>query len=285
MLTELSEDAATGSIAEIYDEIRRLWAVPYVSSLQRHLASRPAQPNWLEWCWSALAPAFSSGQAQTAGWRVAGELALPALKSIDTDQLQTLGVSEADQDVIVTVCAGFVRVAPVNLMFAGLLRHLLAGRRPQGEGWAEHTHTWQPPRALPALPPMVDVMGAEGDLRAVLLRLGTEVDGTPFVPGLYRILAGWPDYLNHLGEVLIPLFESPETDAARAELLSGIDGAVEELFVQLPPLAKQETPAAEDFPAILAALDTYRRTSPEMGTFGRMIAGALPQEPTSLRDT
>ena len=41
MLAELREQDATGEIAAIYEEIRRLWAVPYVSSLQRHLATRP----------------------------------------------------------------------------------------------------------------------------------------------------------------------------------------------------------------------------------------------------
>jgi hypothetical protein len=61
MLTELRERDATGEIAAIYDEIRRLWAVPYVSSLQRHLATRP---GWLEWTWAALRPAFASGLRQ-----------------------------------------------------------------------------------------------------------------------------------------------------------------------------------------------------------------------------
>ena len=37
LLAELQERDATGEIAGIYAEIRRLWAVPYVSSLQRHL--------------------------------------------------------------------------------------------------------------------------------------------------------------------------------------------------------------------------------------------------------
>ena len=46
MLAELPEGKATGELAKIYAEIRRLWAVPYVSSLQRHLATRP---GWLEW--------------------------------------------------------------------------------------------------------------------------------------------------------------------------------------------------------------------------------------------
>jgi hypothetical protein len=66
MLAELLERDATGRLAVIYDEIRRLWAVPYVSSLQRHLATRP---GWLEWTWAALGPAFTSGNAPAAAWR------------------------------------------------------------------------------------------------------------------------------------------------------------------------------------------------------------------------
>jgi hypothetical protein len=37
-------------------------------------------------------------------------------------------------------------------------------------------------------------------------------------------------------------------------------------------------PPSADIPAILAALDTYRRTSPEMVIFGRLIASALPDK-------
>ena len=74
MLAELREGDATGEIAVIYEQIRRLWAVPYVSSLQRHLATRP---GWLEWAWAALGPAFQSGAAQAAVWRAADGLVVP----------------------------------------------------------------------------------------------------------------------------------------------------------------------------------------------------------------
>jgi hypothetical protein len=47
-LDELPERDATGEIATIYGEIRRFCAVPYVSSMQRHLATRP---GWFEWVW------------------------------------------------------------------------------------------------------------------------------------------------------------------------------------------------------------------------------------------
>jgi hypothetical protein len=62
MLPELTEQEATGEIAQIYQDIRTLYAVSYVSSLQRHLATRP---GWLEWAWAAIKPVFANGLAQT----------------------------------------------------------------------------------------------------------------------------------------------------------------------------------------------------------------------------
>ena len=79
MLSELREADATGDLAAIFGEVRRLWAVPYVSSLQRHLATRP---GWLEWTWSALGPAFRSGHAQRSAWSAAERLAVPRLAAV-----------------------------------------------------------------------------------------------------------------------------------------------------------------------------------------------------------
>jgi len=273
MLAELPEGEAGGQIAEIYGEIRRLWAVPYVSSLQRHLATKP---GWLEWTWDALGPAFLSGQAQTVAWRIANALDLPTLSSMPAATLHRLGVGAAGQRTVREVCTGFVRVAPVNLIFAGLLRRLLNGERPAGA--AMLGETWRPPAPVAAPPAMIDVAALGRDAQAILLMLGTDVDGTPFVPGLYRILAHWPAYIAHLGEVLGPLATAPETNAARAALLAGIDRSVTDLFPQLPARPDLAMPPSADIPAILAALDTYRRTSPEMVIFGRLIASALPDK-------
>ena len=80
MLSELAERDATGDLARIYAEIRALCAVPYVSSMQRHLATRP---GWLEWSWGAIRPVFLDGTAQTAAWQAVGRLdVLPAARSL-----------------------------------------------------------------------------------------------------------------------------------------------------------------------------------------------------------
>src|SRR5688572_12486325 len=105
MLAELRERDARGEIAAIYAEVRRLWAVPYVSSLQRHLATRP---GWLPWTWAALGPAFASGTAQAAAWGAADGLAVP-LAPISRAALRVWGVDEAGERTIRSACASFVR--------------------------------------------------------------------------------------------------------------------------------------------------------------------------------
>jgi hypothetical protein len=85
---ELAARDATGAIATIYDDIKRFCAIPYVSSMQRHLATRP---GWLEWVWAALRPAFASGHAQTSAWRASEGLVVPRLAPIPRDGLRVWG--------------------------------------------------------------------------------------------------------------------------------------------------------------------------------------------------
>jgi hypothetical protein len=273
MLAELPERDATGAIAAIYAEIRRLWAVPYVSSLQRHLATRP---GWLPWTWAALGPAFTSGRAQAAAWRAAEGTPLPRLPPVSREALRVWGVDETGEAAIRAACASFVRVSPVNLVFAGLLRRLLAGERPPGA--TVPAPAWTPPPALGPLPSLADAGGLPPALRAVLASLGTAVGGQPFVPGLYRMLAGWPAFLAHVATVLRPHLHDEATTAARARVLAAVDAEIPGVFATLPAPPAAPPPGG-DVPGVLAALDTYRKTSPEMVVFGRMLADALPRPP------
>ena len=246
--------------------------MPYVSSLQRHLATRD---GWLEWVWSAIWPVFENGLAQTAAWRAVERVDVPAIPPISRDALGVWGVDAAGEVTVGAVCASFVRVSPVNLVFAGLMRRLLRGDRPRGHTAAQPG--WTPPSALPALPAMADparLSPAEG---RVLMSLATTMDGAPFVPGLYRMLAQWPPLLAHLATVLTPHLGDPRTAAALRDVNAAIDAELPALFDALPPVpAQPRMPSSDGFAGVLAALDTYRKTSPEMVVFGRMIGRSLP---------
>jgi hypothetical protein len=272
MLPEMAERDATGDVARIYGEIRALCAVPYVSSMQRHLATRP---GWLEWAWAAIRPVFADGAAQTAAWRLVGTLDAPPLPPLSPSALRLLGVDAGAVPAIRAACDSFVRVSPTNLVFSGLLRRLLAGERPGGAG--AESAPWTPPPDPGALPPLVDPAGLPAEQRAVLMELGTVVDGRPFVPGLYRMLANWPAYLAHVATVLRPRLTDPATGAACRAVLDRIDGAVPALLARLPALpATPPAPPREEHGAVLAAIERYRETSPQMVVFGALVRDALP---------
>src|SRR5580693_7330598 len=139
LLGELLEHQATGEIAVIYDEVRRFSGVPYVSSLQRYLAT---MPGVLEWAWGAVRPALVSGAIQETGWRLARAMRIPPLPRASAAVLRVWGVDAAGFAAIRNIAENFVRVSPVNLMTGACLRLLLTGARPEGAGFAED---WAPP--------------------------------------------------------------------------------------------------------------------------------------------
>ena len=272
-MNELAERDATGEIAGIYDEIRRLCAVPYVSSMQRHLATRP---GWLPWVWAALRPAFASGRAQEAAWRITAAADLPRVEPVPREALRTWGVDAAAEATIRAVCDSFIRVSPINLLLSGLLRRLLGGERP-GDTSSIPDRIWMPPPPLPSLPSLVAVHARPAAQRDVLLSLATMVDGQPFVPGLYRMLAHWPSFIAYVAGPLRRHLDAPATREAGQRLLEALDAEIPALFATLPPLpARPPMPPAREFGSVLAALDAYRKTSPEMVVFSSLIRSILP---------
>jgi hypothetical protein len=264
LLEELQEHAATGRIAEIYDEIRRFSGVPYASSLQRHLATLPGV---LEWGWDALRPAMVSGVIPETGWRLAQSVRpTPAT----TRPPPTDATARA---AIRNIAANFVRVSPVNLVTGACLAHLLNGARPCGPGFPD---LWTPPAQLAPMPGNADPQSLLPDQRAVLMRFATQVDGKPFIPALYRQLAHWPSVLAWLADELAPRFGARETAAARTAFRTAARRAAPDIVARLPGLPSNQPPDEATARRILATIDRYAETSPEMTMFGHLILDALP---------
>jgi hypothetical protein len=270
MLTELAEAEATGEIAEIFAEIRHYYATPYVSSIHRHLATRPGV---LEWSWELASPAFRSGIAHDAGWGIAADAGLVPLSPIPRDVLAVWGVSDRDVPILRAIAESFTRVAPLNLVYGGILREVALGAVPGG-GMSSGAR-WTPPPALPDPPSMVNAAQLGDAERAVLQRFLSGTGNTAFVPGLYRMLAHWPSLLAHFAVELGPRFRSDEKTVAAAELLRKIDEAVAGVLKSLPA-PRRPAPSREEAAHLVRMIDGYRVTSPEMILFGRLIRDALP---------
>lgn len=271
LLPELPESEATGAIATIYDEIRRFSGVPYVSSLQRYVAT---MPGVLEWAWAAVRPAMASGMVSETGWRLAREVRVSPTPPLSAAALRLWGVDADGLAEIRNICANFVRVSPVNLMTGGCLHLLLTGTKPAGAGFDEG---WTPPPMLAPMPGNLDAAALPSDQRAVMMQLATEVDGNPFVPALYRQLAHWPAFLAWVATELGPRFDAPETDAARAAFRAAAWATAPEIVARLPGLPDGPAPGEETVRRVLVTIDRYARTSPEMTMFGQLLLEALPE--------
>lgn len=269
LLGELREDQATGAIAEIYEEIRRFSGVPYVSSLQRYLAT---MPGVLEWAWAAVRPAMVSGVIPETGWRLAKDVRLTPLPPVSAAERVTWKLDMGGLATIGAIAENFVRVSPVNLMTGACLRLLLTAPPPSGPGIGT---AWTPPAMLPPAPANVDPLALPLAERAVLMRFATDVDGAPFIPALYRQLARFPGFLAWLADVLVPRLSAPETNAARAAFRAAAMDAAPAIVARLPGLPPSPAPDAETTRRVLATIDRYAETSPEMTMFGRLILDVI----------
>ena len=106
-MRELSENDATGSVAEIYQEIKEYYAAPYVSSLFRHLAT---YPGLLEWIWRITLPAFQTGLIQNIGWRRVDISALKPLTPLSSGELADMKIDDISKNTIIETCLSLIHI-------------------------------------------------------------------------------------------------------------------------------------------------------------------------------
>ena len=274
MLAEIPESQATGDLARIYEEMRVYCAVPYVSTLQRHVAT---MPGCLEWMWAAVRPGFASGEMQETAWRLAGEIDVEPLPPLSDSALRLLGVDADGLETLHDICDMYARVSPCNLIFSDCVRLLLTGS--DGEGKGPLNADWAPPPPVPELPPMPGPDTVGPDAAVVLTQLGSNLGGQVMVPGLYRYFAIWPAYLAHVATELSPLLVDDRVRKAGEAMARRITRAAPELVAKLPPAPKDlPRPSPAETKAILAALDMFKQTSPEMVIFATLLKRALPDD-------
>jgi hypothetical protein len=270
-MRELMEVDAVGEIAVIYEEIRKYYAAPYVSSLFRHLAT---YPGLLEWVWRITRPVFESGLIQNTGWSRVDVSGLEGLKPLSNKELNILGVNSQARKIICNTCLTFTRVSPINLVFAGCMKQLLemVDRQPV----IKDRKQFPLPAPLPKLPSMVPWEDLTAPNLAALHVFSATLAGEIFVPGIYRIFARWPLYLEYVAELLGPRLSDPNVLITLETIANNIFSAVPEVFDDLDLTEPTPPIDEEQKQQVLSAITAYRGTSPQMVGFGTLLMKALP---------
>ena len=275
LLAELSEDQARGDIRQIYQEIRRLSAVPMVALIWRHLATLPGT---LEWAWSLLEPVMRAGELQKMAWELADQTRIPRQPEITVAALRAAGISEDDHRGIIDTLDGYNRANPVNIVMLRCLSFHLAGTtgETQSKAWPQ----WQPPPSPPALPMMVDpgaMSPTVHSLVSLLTDRGSDAAPSTLLPSLYRHLAHWPAFLGYASVLIPPEFAA--IDAAAAQMRKLVDHATVTLTARLVPVAGLPPPSGQNSDQLLKAIAQFSIRIPEMVVIGNLLRAALPPAP------
>lgn len=262
-LAEVTEDAASGEIAGIYGEIRRLTAVPFVALIYRHLATIPGA---LEAVWQAVGPSLQSGQLQERAWRLgrnawndAGADATEDLRGPDRESMSRIG------DVI----AAYNRANPVNLVIVALIQQTAQDDRTASN--ALECEVWTLPPSIRALPPIPAIAELPANVRACVDAFGKP--GTPgmpvLVPTLYRHLAHWPDFLVFARREVLPRLAAgtfqPAIDRFRSAIRAEAVKFGRRSVAANEPLLRELAPVLDRFTAVI----------PEMVIVGSFLSRSL----------
>jgi hypothetical protein len=267
-LGEIPEAEATGEVAFVYGEIRRLSGVPMCALVYRHLATLPGV---LEACWRMIGPLMASGRLQEAAWRIVAATKLAPLPPFRDAALMAVGVDAAAKRRIADVLDAYNRANPVNLLVVSTLAIRMQDRHspvvPLGEAH------WVPPAPLPPLPPMVAPDRMSPAVRAVIEDVGChdQPAADRLVPSLYRHLPPWPGYLALTDVLLVPRIEDGSVGRAVRE----VRGAMQRQAGMLAPAVPFEAVVARSR-AVLDAFARFSEMIPEMIVVGRLLRDALP---------
>ena len=264
LLPELAETAASGEKARIYAEMRRLGAVPMVALIFRHLATLP---GGIEWAWSAIGPAWSSGLLQETAWKIAREAPLEPIAPMPREALAALGVDDKALDEIRIVARAYNLANPVNLLTITCLARMLGGAKASA---SLEARAWTPPPTPGPLVAMTDPAAMSPEVSALLDLVAAPggANGPRVVQSLYRHFGHRPQFLALLVTVLLPRFRDGSIDRSVLAIRASMDRAADAI---VPTLT---APAAPD-PGIATAFERFRFVIPQMIVVGALLEEAL----------
>jgi len=241
----VTEQEATGEVAEIFADIRAVLRVGVVNLIWRHLATIPGA---LPWAWGVLRPRYLDGTIASAAvdLRLIVVHMLPRFR-FTPEVFAAAGLGEADLSAIRDVLAAYDRTNSKALIALSALRGSLEGRLGASESKALRRPPVagdpEPSIALPRLLSLGDMAPSTAALVQSLNRIGAR-DASPIVASMYRHLAHWPAYLALAWTVLAPRQADGRLPASIADVASNAASISGRLVDSLAPSERPAHAAA-----------------------------------------
>ena len=96
-MCEITENEATGEVAEIYQDIRETMNMPFPQTIWRNLATKEGA---LHWVWYSLKPIYQSGAVAHYASEVRRSLDVPSVSTIPESAFYILGIGDQDRQHI-----------------------------------------------------------------------------------------------------------------------------------------------------------------------------------------
>lgn len=260
LLPEISESAATGTVAATYAEIRRVTGVPFVVFIYRALA---AQAGRLETIWAELAPNLASPEGRAARAELEAALLPAACGTPGTLPAGALAAAGVEPLAVAATLTGFRRANAANVVGLWALLDGVTGRAPAPSGPVPGAADTVPPGL-----PMADLATLPASTVALLEQMSAPIAGDErpvLVPSLYRTFAHDEELLTALDVALRPMIESPGFRPA----VTALAARGRELARSLP---HPVTPL--DDPATRTVIERFLRAIPAMILVGALIGEA-----------
>ena len=147
----ITEDDATGEVAQLYADIRKTLGIPLVNLIWRNLATTPGA---LAWAWRSVKPLYETGLIRNEAMALVESQQLPDVAQLPPAALRAVGVDAQAELAIRAILDSYDRSNPLNLVS---LCTLLAMLRNETAGQAAQPAANRPQHPLnvklPALPP------------------------------------------------------------------------------------------------------------------------------------
>ncbi len=266
-------DAPPQTLA-IYDAIMTATGVGSPALIYRHFA---ATPGLLPWVWAAIGDDLEGGAVLASTLAAIEQLPPVDLPSVSKSKLQDLGVDAAAHRTVDAILATYNRMNPVNLCFISAIRGLLAGRTFSSTKALDKIPKVTLQHSAAALPPPLGLHDVAPDTREMILSLSDAIpsDSGRVIPTLYRHFAIWPDLLLDVGGPLLAVMESGEIERSMQQITDVMEPIVDGVGYRASQRVS-EAPPVDDTEALIATMDAFLYTIPQLIAVGRALRAALP---------